>query len=301
MLQTFLHNNPFCVDGLAVMAEHFRIERADYQARQFLRRAVYTIECAFNTKFSPFQETGVGASAVRPRVALKLSRNLDWPGWTWLRVLWMYMQDLMGKSAFRTALEVCKLILSATLPRDPTHVLVCVDFLFIRSKRFDELIEFVAKLAPQHGLEGSGASHASFRLDFAMPNFAYSVALAQLLQLQLDSEALLSAVNCVSVAAVISNEGDQAFSEDMTASVQGCARLMRALLFFPVALRPILEEADVSLQSAPANSLSKDSWSTLLLQTPFSDATDFRHATHRQTRSTTTACCAGTGSGSTFT
>jgi len=136
------------------------------------------------------------------------------------------------------------------------------------------------KLVPQHGFESSVGSQASFRLDFAMPNFAYSVALAQLLRLKIDSEPLLAAVNCVSIAAVISSEGGQEFSNDMTAIAQSCAQLMRALLFFPVALRPILEEAAVSLHSAPANSLSKDTWSTLLMQIPFSDANDFRHTTH---------------------
>merc|ERR1712003_337744 len=57
--------------------------------------------------------------------------------------------------------------------------------------------------------------------------------------------------------------------------------MMRALLFFPLGLRPILEEAGVNIYgAAPGGSSSRSSWAELLSKPPFSNAMEHRHELH---------------------
>uniref|UniRef100_A0A7S4PUS7 Uncharacterized protein n=1 Tax=Alexandrium monilatum TaxID=311494 RepID=A0A7S4PUS7_9DINO len=285
LLQHFLQHNPFCVDGLLTLAEYLRSQQSHEQAFQLVRRATYAVECAFNPGFSPFQERGVGPSARRPCVVLRLSDDPAWPGWSVLRTLWMHMQGLAGQGLHRTALEGCKLLLAATLPRDPCRALVSCDFLCLRSRQYDLLARLARDLVPQYGLQGEADSSVCC-LDMALPNFAYSVALAGFLKAGGPPDfAVLNEVSIDEVAPPdASNAGDGSAIAEPAAAMAGAAvhaQLMRALLLFPLALRPLLEEAGAKLHgSAPGGSPSRQSWADLLAQPPFSNAADFRHAEH---------------------
>lgn len=281
LLQHFLQRNQFCVDGLLTLADYLRGQSSHEQAFQIVRRAVYALECNFNPAFSPFSETGVGPAALRPRVALKLSGEAEWPGWSWLRALWLYMRGLANQGMHRTALEVCKLLLAATLPRDPTHSLPYLDFLCLRSRQFDALSAYAELIPTEYGLVADGSPPATARLDLALPSFAYSVALAGFMKA--GSAPDLAALNEVCIADV--TEGMKAApggaSEELSAAAVVHVRMMRALLVFPLALRPLLDEAGVSDHgSAPGGSSSRVPWGELLGQPPFSDAADFRHEAH---------------------
>jgi len=285
LLHHFLQQNPFCVDGLLTLAEYYRSQQhAHEQAFQLVRRATYAIECGFNSGFSPFNERGVGPSALRPCVVLRLSDDPAWPGWTWLRALWMHMQGLAGQGMYRTALEGCKLLLAATLPRDPARALFCFDFFCLRSRQYDLIARFAHHLVPQYGLQSSDENEV-FHLDLALPNFAYSLALAGFLKSGGPPDA--SALNEVSiddVAPPVGSGNREASCTEHATAPEGAvvhARLMRALLLFPLSLRPLLEEAGAKLEGpAPGGSFSRRSWADLLAQPPFSDAADFRHARH---------------------
>ena len=60
LLQQYLQRNSFSLDGLLVMAEFHRHQGSHEQAREFVRRAVYTLECSLSPGFLPLPDDGLG-------------------------------------------------------------------------------------------------------------------------------------------------------------------------------------------------------------------------------------------------
>eukprot|EP00438_Fugacium_kawagutii_P033474 Skav230627 [mRNA] locus=scaffold1673:157040:165222:+ [translate_table: standard] len=234
LLQRYLQRSPFSLEALLVMAEHHRRQAGYDQARELIRRAVYTLECAFAPDFSPFETLQVGSQSSRPRVRLQMpSREaLEWPGWSWLRALWMQMHCLAGQGMHRSSMEVCKLLLAACLPQDPLRALLWLDHLCLRSRSYKTVPDLSVTLGPTCGCAESGAEHLN-SLEAAFPNWAYSVALAGILQQKPD----MSQLNHLTLEQIL--HGDPELEGDLLT----CARLMRALLYYPGAVRPLLEEA----------------------------------------------------------
>ena len=285
LVQNFLQKSPFCVDALLVLAEYHRSQSSHEQAFQLIRRATYALECNLAPGFSPFHQTGVGPSAQRPRVSLRLSSSAEWPGWSWLRTMWLLMQGLAGQGMHRTSLEVCKLLLAASLPRDPVRALLWCDWLCLRARQYDTLARVALHLLRQHGLAPRGeAGQTLLRLDLALPNFAFSLPLAGFLKG--GSQLVAGELNEVSVsdvAQLVEKGAAEAPCEDGAAPAGAAAhaQLMCAMLLFPLMLRPLLEAAGVALLGpAPAGSPSRETWAALLSQSPFSEAAECRHARH---------------------
>ncbi|CAE7431981.1 TCF25 [Symbiodinium necroappetens] len=274
LLQQYLQRNSFSLDGLLVMAEFHRHQGSPEQAREFVRRAVYTLECSLSPDFSPFQTTGVGPQALRPRVRLDVKNESEWSGWSWLNALWRHMHCLRGLGMHRTSLEVCKLLLACTLPRDPTRGLLFADFLCLRSRSF-QVVESFATLPARYGLAPSQTPQTPYtaELGFAFPNIAYSLALCTQLARGQGSTPDLGALSNLPLDPILSGVDD----DDWDQALRAHARLMRALLFFPGCLRPLLEECGVNLQSKPSGS---ESWLDLLAAPPFSNSMEFCHSQH---------------------
>ena len=231
LLQRYLQRSPFSLEALLVMAEHHRRQAGHDQARELVKRAVYTVECAFAADFSPFE---MDRSGWRPRVKLQMPDRsvLDWPGWSWLRTLWMHMHLLAGQGMHRTSLEVCKLLLAATLPQDPLRAVLWLDYLCLRSRQYKTISDLSLTLARACG--HCGEIKEFQKLEFVFPNFAYSVGLAGVLQKSPD----MSLLNHLTLDHILSDE-------DLEGDLMTFARLMRALLYFPGAVRPILEEVGI--------------------------------------------------------
>ena len=271
LLQRYLQRSPFSLEGLLVMAEHHRRQGGYDQARELIRRAIYTVECAFAPDFSPFETLDVGSQSSRPRVRLQMPDRsapsahsahsaLDWPGWSWLRALWMHMHCLAGQGMHRTSLEVCKLLLAATLPQDPLRALLWLDHLCLRSRQYNTIADLSVSLARICGLtsqgseasEGSEGSEMKETLELAFPNFAYSVGLAGILQQSPD----MSLLNHLTLENILDAEG----AEDLEGDLLTFARLMRALLYFPGAVRPLLEEVGISGMHCSAGHFFFEEW-----------------------------------------
>lgn len=278
LLVQYLHRqSQFSVDGHLVLADHNRSQGSHEEALKRVRRAVYALECALHPDFSPFQATGFGTAALRPRVRLRINDSPEWLGWTWLRALWLYMQGLAGQGMHRTALEVCKLILAATLPRDPLRGLLWFDYLCLRSKQFEALTNLTSNAGPMYSLSSSD-EFVGHRLDLAFPNIAYSIALAVFLK---DNQALdLNALNEVSIADILPSTKESATASE---SLRGHIHLLRALLFFPLVLRPLLDEVGIQTDGRPpGGSPSKETFASLFSRQPFCNAADFRHSRYAQ-------------------
>mmetsp|Transcript_58662 Transcript_58662/g.148858 ORF Transcript_58662/g.148858 Transcript_58662/m.148858 type:complete len:599 (+) Transcript_58662:111-1907(+) len=278
-VQFFLQERPFCVEALLVFAEMLRGSGEHEAAFKLIRRAVYAVECGFEAGFSPFVQSGAGPSPSWPRVALQLPGNDDpqWPGWPWLAALSTYMLGLHAQGLSRTAIEVCKLLLGATLPRDPMHILVYLDVVCLRAHQYELLPRLTQALVGQVPLEDRGRFGG---LDCMFPNFAYSAALARR-RASGDSGDLVG-LNLVSVGDVLPSETREAYYEEPEdPSVLPHAALMRAMLLFPQVLQPLLEAANVKLDyPAPAASPYRVPWREILAGPPFVRYNEFRHTRH---------------------
>lgn len=285
-LQYLVMERPFCVEALLVLADIARSSGEHDQHLNLIRRAVYAAECNFEAGFSPFHDSGVGAVPRWPRVRLELAADDDdgWPGWPWLAALWAYMLGLHSQGLSRTAIEIGKLLLAMTLPRDPLHTLMHIDVMCLRARQYDFLLSFTQRLGVELTQNLNDVSDFTIlRLDCIMPNFAYSTAFARCLAKGGPPD--LAALSHVAVADVLpptagstacSPEGDDTM---IAAGVH--AALMRALLLFPQVLQPLLEGLGVSTDArAPAGSPCRSSWQELFSRRPLSGCNEFRHVQH---------------------
>ena len=169
---------------------------------------------------------------------------------------------------------------ACTLPHDPAHCLLFFDFLCLRSRSFQALQSFVEGFAG-YGLGGSAPSLSRFaRPDYSLPSMAYSLALCTQLARGQGSCPDLAVLSHLPLDSILSGTEDADWEEDMRAH----ARLMRALLFFPGCLRPLLDECGIGLQSKPGGSTSStETWAELLASAPFSNAMEFTHEQHATT------------------
>lgn len=283
MIHNFLMEYPFCVEGLLVYSEIARQSGEHQQAFQILRRAVYATECGFDGAFSPFQETQVPmlrgeacCSISWPRVRVQLAEDPSWPGWSWFTTLWGYMLALASQGLPRTAFEVCKLILAMTLPNDPTHSLVHLDYFALRAEEYDVLLEISEKLNPPCPLP----NNTIVRLDFCLPNFAYSAALAHYLRRSIKDEDEAAALSTISVQDLTTPPQKMLLQPTEDGPSPPHLALMRAMLLFPRTLRSILETLGISLNASASGSPCKLSWSELLDRSPLKGETHILHQQH---------------------
>eukprot|EP00931_Biecheleriopsis_adriatica_P099695 TRINITY_DN7438_c0_g1_i1.p1 TRINITY_DN7438_c0_g1~~TRINITY_DN7438_c0_g1_i1.p1 ORF type:complete len:744 (-),score=157.19 TRINITY_DN7438_c0_g1_i1:3-2069(-) len=276
-VQHFVLERPFCVEALLVFFEICRGAGEHEQAFQILRRAAYAVDCGFSDGFSPFSSS---SQWPRVRIVLPETEEHSWPGWPWLATLWAYMLSLATQGLSRSALEVSKLLLATTLPRDPLHVLVHCDLLCLKAGEYDLLIRLAREFRTPEPPSEEGTLLC---LDTVLPNFAYSAALGLRFkavggrgsEVQVDDAEALRTVCVADVLPV-----PEASAAETEASPSHAA-LMRAMLIFPQVLRPLLEALSVNLSApAPKGSPYRSSWSDLLEQKPFVRFNDFQHSRH---------------------
>lgn len=211
-----------------------------------------------------------------PRVRVQLAEDPSWPGWSWFTTLWGYMLALASQGLPRTAFEVCKLILAMTLPNDPTHSLVHLDYFALRAEEYDVLLEISEKLNPPCPLP----NNTIVRLDFCLPNFAYSAALAHYLRRSIKDEDEAAALSTISVQDLTTPPQKMLLQPTEDGPSPPHLALMRAMLLFPRTLRSILETLGISLNASASGSPCKLSWSELLDRSPLKGETHILHQQH---------------------
>jgi hypothetical protein len=80
-------------------------------------------------------------------------------------VLFKHLLFVGGKACYRTALELCKLLLGLDINNDPLGVILMIDYYAIRSNQFEYLIDFYETF--------NSSKHLNL-----LPNMIFSVALA---------------------------------------------------------------------------------------------------------------------------
>ncbi|XP_031570361.1 transcription factor 25-like isoform X2 [Actinia tenebrosa] len=151
-ISAILHSHPFHIDSLLQLSEICKMGE-DYQmAADLVERALYCFECSFHTLFSLSQGTS----------RLDYSRAENRP---FFIALFRQLIFVGQKGCHRTALELCKLLLSLDPENDPLCTLLMIDFYAVTSDQYSYLVRMYDEWESHRNLS-------------QLPNFALSVPLA---------------------------------------------------------------------------------------------------------------------------
>ncbi|XP_070816683.1 ribosome quality control complex subunit TCF25 [Chaetodon trifascialis] len=146
-----LQLNPYHIDSLLQLSDVCRIQEDQEMARDLIERALYSFECAFHPLFSLTSGTS-RLDYLRPENR------------AFYLALYKHMMFLEKRGCPRTALEYCKLILSLDPDSDPLCMLLLIDFLMLRSREYQPLLQLYQDWEEHRNLS-------------QLPNFAFSTAL----------------------------------------------------------------------------------------------------------------------------
>ncbi|EER03983.1 hypothetical protein Pmar_PMAR024851 [Perkinsus marinus ATCC 50983] len=290
----FLQKNPFHLHSILAITDLYREHREFERAGQLLRRGLYVLQCSTHPLFDPFMESNTGhknqkknssgkkrhAKGKHPTgneevglvASLRLSKEDPYYCFTILalRTLLVHGLLLAGQGCTRTALEIFKLLLLMDDEKDRVHALMHVDTYAIRSHEYDWLHRFVASYASLPPAAPEEVQYSA--LDLAMPNFAFSEALARYQQLPTAEEAsaAIPRVTAEDLRKTLIITDAPTGDSALDASVA----LMKAILLFPYTVRTLL-----IAMSSPLSGPGHKPWEDLFRNPPFSDArTYFMHA-----------------------
>ena len=200
-IMRLLRTHPYHVTSLLRIAEVFTQMAEMEQAEQYVLRAVAACEWAFHSQFNPYD----GSCALRGETDGDAM---------FLDALFHLLQPTARKGLFRSAFELCKLMIGLDTG-DPRFICLIVDYFAMRCEAYNWVMTFMATFS-----DGSLA---------LLPNFAFSSALAKF---ELERAGGASATED---------------SEDgLAADVSSDAVLRHALALFPMALVPIMAKAGIS-------------------------------------------------------
>ncbi|XP_054627250.1 transcription factor 25 [Dunckerocampus dactyliophorus] len=146
-----LQLNPYHTDSLLQLSDVCRIQEDQEMARDLIERALYSFECAFHPVFS--------LTSGNCRLDYRRPENR-----AFYLALYKHMMFLEKRGCPRTALEYCKLILSLDPDSDPLCMLLLIDFLMLRSRQYQSLLQLYEDWEEHRNLS-------------QLPNFAFSTAL----------------------------------------------------------------------------------------------------------------------------
>ncbi|XP_063169216.1 ribosome quality control complex subunit TCF25 [Candoia aspera] len=205
-LVLLLQMNPYHVDSLLQLSDVCRMQEDQEMARDLIERALYTLECAFHPVFSLTSGTC--------RLDYRHPENR-----AFYLALFKHLLFLERRGCPRTALEVCKLVLSLDPENDPLCMLLMVDLLSLRAREYVFLIRMFQEWEGHRNLS-------------QLPNFAFSVPLAYFF---------------------LSQQEDISEAEQSRAREQADGLIQQALIMFPSALMPLLDRCSVQPDSVVAS------------------------------------------------
>ncbi|XP_018331893.1 transcription factor 25 [Agrilus planipennis] len=151
-LVAIINEHPYHIDALIQLSDLCRLSEDLAMAADLIERALYALECAFHPFFNIAQGNG--------RLDYKRQENR-----AMFITLFKHLQFVGGRACYRTALEVCKLLLSLDPEGDPLAVKLIIDFYALRAKEYKWLIDFAEEWETSKNLS-------------QLPNFAFSVPIA---------------------------------------------------------------------------------------------------------------------------
>ncbi|CAK9211367.1 unnamed protein product [Sphagnum jensenii] len=219
-----VNQHPYHVDSLLALAELYKHMGEFQRSADLLERCLYVLECAWHPWFNP--TTGM----CRVDFAHDANKPLFY-------VLFRHMQHLGRRGCHRTALEVCKLLLSLDSD-DPLGSLFCIDYFALRAEQYEWLQSFVNVYGKDHSLA-------------LLPSFSFSLALSQF---HLDAQK----------SDIISSSKVQLPEVALPDKVSSLSLLQQALMLHPSVLKKIVDKAPIKEDAV---------WSKILKKPHFSKAT----------------------------
>ncbi|KAK9690949.1 hypothetical protein RND81_09G165900 [Saponaria officinalis] len=149
---SILMHHPYHVESLLTLADYFRFSGEHQTAADFIAKCLYALECAWHPMFSPLQGN----------CRLEYIHETNKPMFV---TLFSHMRNLDRRGCHRSALEVCKLLLSLD-PADPMGAMFCIDYFSLRAEEYAWLEQFSEEYQSDNSL-------------WNFPNFAYSLAICR--------------------------------------------------------------------------------------------------------------------------
>ncbi|XP_034904218.1 uncharacterized protein [Populus alba] len=151
-IASILLYHPYHLDSLVTMADYFKFVGENQMSADSIAKSLYALECAWHPTFSPLQAN----------CQLKICHETNKPLFT---TLFTHMKNLDRRGCHRSALEVCKLLLSLDLD-DPMGAMFCVDYFALRAEEYAWLEWFSEDYKSDNSL-------------WLFPNFSYSLAICR--------------------------------------------------------------------------------------------------------------------------
>lgn len=148
---TLLHH-PYHLDSLITMAEFFKFSGEHQMASDAITKCLYALECAWHPLFTP----------LHGNCQLKYVHETNKPFFT---ALFIHMKNMDRRGCHRSALEVCKLLLSLDSD-DPMGAIFCIDYFSLRAEEYAWLERFSEEYKSDNSL-------------WLFPNFSYSLAICR--------------------------------------------------------------------------------------------------------------------------
>ncbi|KAI4355340.1 hypothetical protein L6164_004121 [Bauhinia variegata] len=144
--------HPYHLDSLLTMTEYFKVVGEQQMSADAIAKCLYALECAWHPMFTPLQGN----------CQLKFKHDSNKPLFT---ALFTHMKNLDRRGCHRSALEVCKLLLSLDCD-DPMGAIFCIDYFALRAEEYAWLEQFSEDYKSDNSL-------------WLLPNFSYSLAVCR--------------------------------------------------------------------------------------------------------------------------
>ncbi|KAF2917052.1 hypothetical protein DAI22_09g164100 [Oryza sativa Japonica Group] len=194
-IAAILAKYPYHPESLLTFAELFKYSGEHQSSADAVEKCLFALECAWHPLFSPLHSNR----------QLKYSHDTNKPFFT---ALFSHMKNLDRRGCHRSALEVCKFLLSLDSD-DPKGALFCIDYFALRSQQYKWLEQFAEEYQCDNSL-------------WLFPNFSFSLAIARFY------------VERDATNGEASDHSDKSTSVDL---------MKQALMLHPLVLRKIVDKA----------------------------------------------------------
>ncbi|GAB2291721.1 hypothetical protein Dimus_025972 [Dionaea muscipula] len=157
---SILMHHPYHVESHLTMADYFKLTGEHQMAADCIAKCLYALECAWHPLFTPFLGN----------CRLEYIHDTNRPLFS---TLFTHMKNLDRRGCHRSALEVCKLLLSLD-SADPMGALFCIDYYSLRAEEHAWLEQFCEEY---HQREEEEEEDKYFL--WHLPNFSYSLAICR--------------------------------------------------------------------------------------------------------------------------
>lgn len=151
-IANILLHHPYHMDSLITLAEYYKFSGELQMSADATAKALYALECAWHSLFTPSQVN----------CQLKYEHETNRPFFT---TLFAHMKNMDRRGCHRSALEICKLLVSLDSD-DPMGALFCIDYFSLRAEEYKWLERFSEEYSSDNSM-------------WLYPNFSYSLTICR--------------------------------------------------------------------------------------------------------------------------